>query len=310
MKKLTNPGYLILFLLILYSITFAQTDTKSFSALGYDCTVEGEFKGFDVKVDSKKIADNLEIVTITLTSTTPAEPPEFDVKWSLPAPDILGQWNSASYFDKTINADWWPSRVKSMMASNAPVLTLFGSDDSNKLTYAVSDGLNKLTLSCGIREEDGRIYCKINFLSEKHKKVTEYKTEIRFDNRPVKFYKALLDIALWWESFESYKPAHVPEHAKLPMYSTWYSYHQSVSADALLKECEIAKKMGFESIIIDDGWQTLDSKRGYAFTGDWEPERIPDMKEFVDGVHDRGMKFLLWYSVSLVGEKSKIYEKF
>jgi len=33
-------------------------------------------------------------------------------------------------------------------------------------------------------------------------------------------------------------------------------------------------------IIVDDGWQTLDSARGYAYTGDWQPERMPDMKGF------------------------------
>ena len=58
-------------------------------------------------------------------------------------------------------------------------------------------------------------------------------------------------------------------------------------------------------MIVDDGWQTLDSKRGYAFTGDWKPERIPEMKRFVDAVHERGMKILLWYAMSLVGERSE-----
>jgi len=94
------------------------------------------------------------------------------------------------------------------------------------------------------------------------------------------------------------------------MYSTWYSYHQNVEAGALLGEVEIAKRLGFDAIIIDDGWQTLDSRRGYAYTGDWEPERIPEMRAFVDGVHERGMKFLLWYAVPLVGERSKIFSRF
>jgi len=48
--------------------------------------------------------------------------------------------------------------------------------------------------------------------------------------------------------------------------------------------------MGFDSIIVDDGWQTLDTARGYAFTGDWQPERMPDMKGFVDGCHRLGVK--------------------
>ena len=93
------------------------------------------------------------------------------------------------------------------------------------------------------------------------------------------------------------------------MYSTWYSYHQEVSKDKLLKECRLAKEMGFETIIVDDGWQTLDSNRGYAYTGDWKPERIPEMRAFVDEVHELGMKFILWYAVPLVGEKSEAFGK-
>jgi alpha-galactosidase len=118
------------------------------------------------------------------------------------------------------------------------------------------------------------------------------------------------DVAAWWAEQPGYAPASVPATALLPMYSTWYSYHQSLDVEALLGAVEIARGLGYEAIIIDDGWQTLDSQRGYAFTGDWEPERIPDMKGFVDDVHDLGMKLLLWYSVPLVGEQSQVYERF
>ncbi|MCK4965674.1 alpha-galactosidase [bacterium] len=94
------------------------------------------------------------------------------------------------------------------------------------------------------------------------------------------------------------------------MYSTWYNYHQDISADVLLKEAEVARKLGFKAIIVDDGWQTMDSNRGYAYTGDWQPERIPNMKEFVDALHEMDMKILLWYAVPFMGEKAKNFERF
>jgi len=134
--------------------------------------------------------------------------------------------------------------------------------------------------------------------------------ELRFDTRRVPYFQALRDVARWWEEHPGYTPATVPDAGRMPMYSSWYSYHQDVSPEALLPEVEAAKALGYEAIIVDDGWQTLDSRRGYAYTGDWEPERIPDMKGFVDAVHDRGMKFILWYAVPLVGEKSKVYPRF
>ena len=117
-------------------------------------------------------------------------------------------------------------------------------------------------------------------------------------------------MADWWAAQPGYAPAPVPELARLPVYSTWYNYHQSVDAAVLLKEVAIAKKLGFDSIIVDDGWQTLDTGRGYAYTGDWEPERMPDMKAFVDGCHALGVKVMLWYAVPFVGKNAKVAARF
>jgi alpha-galactosidase len=94
------------------------------------------------------------------------------------------------------------------------------------------------------------------------------------------------------------------------VYSTWYNYHQSVEAGELLRELALAKPMGMGVIIVDDGWQTLDTKRGYAFTGDWEPERMPNMKAFVDSAHKLGVKVMLWYAVPFVGKNSKAAARF
>ncbi|HSG48604.1 MAG TPA: glycoside hydrolase family 36 protein, partial [Longimicrobiales bacterium] len=212
--------------------------------------------------------------------------------------------------DKTIIPDWGPSEVRSALARHAPVMALFGRDDGNRLTWAVADALEGVTLQSSVREEDARIHGAVHFFTERHRDVDSLEVELRFDTRPVPYHRALRDVARWWEGHPGYTPAPVPDVGRMPMYSSWYSYHQNVSPEALLPEVEAAKALGYEAIIVDDGWQTLDARRGYAFTGDWEPERIPDMKDFVDAVHDRGMKFLLWYAVPLVGEKSKVFSRF
>ncbi len=66
-------------------------------------------------------------------------------------------------------------------------------------------------------------------------------------------------------------------------------------------------------LILDDGWQTDDNSRGYAFCGDWEVSRhrFPDgMAAHVARVHALGMKYLVWYSVPFVGYKSRNYARF
>jgi alpha-galactosidase len=67
-----------------------------------------------------------------------------------------------------------------------------------------------------------------------------------------------------------------------------------------------------DTVIGDDGWQTDDNSRGYAYCGDWEVAegKIPDMKDFVDRIHATGMKIMIWYSVPFVGLHSKNYERF
>ncbi|MEL7339317.1 MAG: glycoside hydrolase family 36 protein, partial [Bacteroidota bacterium] len=80
--------------------------------------------------------------------------------------------------------------------------------------------------------------------------------------------------------------------------------------DILLEEFAIAKDLGFELVIIDDGWQTLDTNRGYDYTGDWQPERMPEMRAFVDQVHALGMKIGLWFSVPFCGKHSQAFQDF
>ena len=283
---------------------------QTIKCTGYDIEISGDTSNFNLQWDIKKVEPNLEILTIALSSPNPSIPPEFSLQWSLPSHNIAGFWSVTSGYRKTVHASWAPSRVASMLASSAPVFALFGHDNQNRLSVAVSDALNTVRMSCGLREEDGRIYNRIDFFTEKHGKLKLYEVEVRFDKRNVPYYRALQEIPAWWASFPDYKPAFVPEIAKMPMYSTWYSYHQNVSANALLKEAEIAHKLGFKAIIVDDGWQTLDSSRGYAYTGDWQPERMPHMQEFVDALHNQKMKILLWYAVPFMGEKAKNFERF
>ena len=284
--------------------------SQRFTLADLQVTVEGELGTFELAVAKESPRPGVEIATLRLSSAVSAAPPQLTLKWSLPAHDVHGQWNTGARFEKGINADWGPSRVRSMLARNAPVMALFGADDGNRLTFAVSDALNAVDLTAGVREENAGVVGSIELFRERHRALGQVEIEIRFDRRPVPFYTALRDVAAWWATHPGFKPAPVPEAARQPMYSTWYSYHQSVSAEELLPEVVAAKALGYEAIIIDDGWQTLDSRRGYAYTGDWKPERMPQMGQFTEAVHERGMKVLLWYSLPLVGEKSEIFPRF
>jgi hypothetical protein len=289
----------------------AQEPTTVHRAGGFDISVVGDLKGFALGFDVRTLEEGLDLVVLKLSAPTAAPPPRFTLKWSLPSQDVAGQWATGRHLNKTLRPDWAGTRLQaSMFAREAPVSCLYGSDDHNVLTFAVSDALDTVLVGSGIREEDGRIYNEVTLFSEPHPRVATWSAELRLDRRQVPYWTALRGVSDWWAAQPGYTPAPVPEPARLPVYSTWYNYHQSVDATVLLKEVAIAKEMGFESIIVDDGWQTLDTGRGYAFTGDWEPERIPDMKGFVDGCHALGVKVILWYAVPFVGKNAKVAARF
>ncbi|MBU3028398.1 glycoside hydrolase family 36 protein [Zobellia galactanivorans] len=288
-------------------VAISQDKKKSFTLSGNSVTLTYESSNCEIEVLTSAVADGIDVATITLKGNKKFIPGRIFVKWSAPATNIAGYWSSQAFLDKTITPDWGPAKVTSMLAREAPVMTLYGYDDLNRQTFAVSEALNTVVTSTSVKEENGVVYNEIQLFSEPHKEILEYTIKLYLDTRAVHFSQALKDVSRWWEGFDMYKPAPVPEAANLPVYSTWYSYHQNVGSNAILKECRQAKGMGYETVIVDDGWQTMDSKRGYAFTGDWQPERIPEMKQLVKEVHDIGMKFMLWYAVPFVGENSSAY---
>lgn len=306
-----NIKLLFLFVFSIASINIhAATTVVDFSFAKQSMQIEAQKSDFTFQVTDIKHNDGVFTAIIKLDSKAEAHPPKFTVKWNHPSIDIAGIWTPAFDNDYEIHADWSSKKLDSKLTRNAPAYTLFGHDDVNRYTVAVSDAINPVNLSAKVREEDSRIYNEIEFFSEQFKKTTHYEVELRIDTRTIAFSQSLAGVANWWAEMDEYKPIDVPVLATEPMYSTWYSYHQDITHEALLKETALAAKLGYKAIIVDDGWQTNDSNRGYAYTGDWEPERLNNMGKFVADIHKLDMKALLWYSIPFMGEKAKLAEKF
>ncbi len=272
-----------------------------------DLSIDGDLGTFKASWDIKHPEANVMLATLTIESPEAATPPSFDIKWEVPSVDIAGAWVS-DYAKQKLDHE--RTRVESRAVQRAPLLMYFSQSDQNRFTVALSDAMRPVTLRGGIKEEDARLYMTAHLFGEEHPMLKKYQVTLRFDTRPKPYYSILRDTARWWASQENYTPAPVPEAARVPVYSTWYSYHQNLDPDTIVEECRIGGELGLGGVIIDDGWQTLDGNRGYAFTGDWKPDRIPDMKGFVDRIHALGQKFMLWYSVPMAGEKSEIIKQF
>ncbi|MFK7933700.1 MAG: glycoside hydrolase family 36 protein [Saprospiraceae bacterium] len=272
--------------------------------------VVSESADFRTTIEQIEDSGDLQVYRLSLSCDEPTEPSAVTVKWQLPSFNMQGVWKAGKIHDKRQQYDWELEHLESRVSVDAPVITVFGHDDANAITFACSDAVNMVEMNALLREEDNQLYCHLTFFKERHPAITNYTAEIRVDTRSIPYYRALQGVTKWWESFENTKPSPVPPLAKVPLYSTWYNFHQNLDEAILLAECEIAVKMGYELIILDDGWQTMDTNRGYDYTGDWQPDRFPNMPEFVEKIHTMGMKFGLWFSVPFCGKHSKAYQRF
>lgn len=232
---------------------------------------------------------------------------ELSINWSVPFVNIAGCWTPNGNDARFIRMG---SVLQANLASQAPVLSLFGNNSDNRYTFALSDAFHQSTMRASVNEDNASLSCSATILPGKEEKLTSYTISILLDNRSIAFAQSLRKVSSWWEAMAAYQPSFVPDAAKQPVYSTWYSYHQRFTESALLKECRDAKAMGYETLILDDGWQTKNPGAGYAYTGDWNSERIADMAGFVKKVQQTGMKFMLWYSVPFMGYRAAAYEQF
>lgn len=239
-------------------------------------------------------------------------PEKFSVKWKFSAKDCAFTWNPGMMDIHGLYFDWGKKVIKSRLASWMPQQQLISRTGRNKLNIAVSDVDTPIEIGTGICEEDATVDCEINFFTFPTSPKTEYSAVVRLDMRDIAYYDSIYDVSYWWENECGYEACFVPEEAKLPMDSLWYSFHQRLDKDEIIKECKLSKELGMETVIIDDGWQTDDNNRGYAYCGDWlvAPKKMGDMATLVENIHNVGMKVMIWYSVPYMGIHCKKYEEF
>ena len=272
----------------------------------------GASAGVDVSVNKISEKGGIEIYELKAIYAEEQIPEQFKLSFRIPDVEIYSVWSPAVRFDRHLGPNWRKRTTPSRLASWMPLHALVSADGKNRMTVALSDAKTPISIHSGVCEENANIYWEIHFFTVKVAPLREYSTLIRIDTRNIAYYDSIYDVVSWWENDCGYTPAYVPEHAKLPMNSLWYSYHQALDVDDIVKECALSKAIGMDTVIIDDGWQTDDNSRGYAFCGDWEvtPTKIPDMKQFIDRIHETGMKAMLWFSVPYIGKHSKAFERF
>ena len=283
-----------------------KVQTKSVGDVTISCN--NSAWNIDTKVVSK---GSIEEITIEMRAAEPTTPSLLKVAFTTPQLDAHHLWHANRDCRMVLPPDW-KGNFSSALAQNMPLYAFINSNNRNRLTIATSEAKRRVEAKIGLREEGAVLYGLLSFFVEEEAPISHYKTTILLDKRDLFWADAVREGAEWIESKNDFKVCRVPEAAFEPLYSTWYQFHQQITDTEIEAECREAVKLGMKTIIVDDGWQTADNNRGYAYCGDWKvaPVRIKDMAAHVKRVQDMGMKYMLWYSVPFVGEHSQAYERF
>ncbi len=269
---------------------------------GFDCVLKNTSENEGVEIYEFNLSWDLNNIT---------QDSCFKFKWSIPMVGFMYRWTPDCKFERNTSMNWG-KQCSSMISSSAPLDSFYDGHSVNHYTWALSECAKLVRYRSGVCEETGELECMFELPVKQYTNQASTQLKIRIDRRNIPMCEAVKSVSEWWAEDCGMTPAYVPDSAKESVYSFWYSYHQNLSAKMIEEECRRAKALGFNVCIVDDGWQTDDSNKGYAYCGDWEAavSKISDMAEHVRAVHNIGLKYILWYSVPFMGPKAKRYNEF
>ena len=235
------------------------------------------------------------------------------IKWTSHMTGLLSFWSPTVKRDRGV-MQWYNANTNiSNMYYGAPVISVIQQGDENFSTVAVSDAVHpiRMTFSVNDFEEKENLDFYI-YLFEEGCPEGVYTARIRIDERKIPYYQAIGSVSGWWKFFYPTDRTGT-ESGELPLYSTWYNYHQNPTQESLERESALAGACGFGSLILDDGWSYDGTGSGdYRDCGNWKvvESKFPDFKGFVEKLHDRNMKAAVWFPVPFVGFQSEDYQRF
>lgn len=275
-----------------------------------------DLRGWTIDVTAGLDAKGRDVVTVSLSSPTNALPPAFGVHFRVPGAGVQNVWQ-CNFLRKSFAVDprlWWGWTAKyiSELAQDTPIAVAFNAADRSPVAIACSEAFEHLEYGLYADDETCDMIGRCEFFAKATVAISSYSAKVLLDRRGGFWYDTVRECSEWIAAENGFKPAYVPEAAFDPLYSTWYAYLQDVHDKELEKEARLAASVGMKSMILDDGWQKVDSKSFYSATGDWMPvrSRFPDMKAHVAEVHKAGLKYMLWLAVPYMGNESKAYARF
>ena len=260
--------------------------------------------------------DGRDVVTVRIESPADATPPRFGVFFRVSGAGVQNVWTSdcgKDGFHVWPQLWWdWNAKYASQLARESPIAVGFNSQEIAPVALACSEAFNDLEFGLYADDRTCEMVGRCEFFTKPVAATKTYEVSVMLDRRGRGFAETVRSCSAWVAGKNGFKTAFAPEAAFDPLYSTWYAYLQDVHDKELEEEARLAAGLGMKTMILDDGWQKVDSKTFYSATGDWMPvpSRFPDMKAHVAAVHEAGLKYMLWLAVPFMGNEAKNYPRF
>ena len=108
---------------------------------------------------------------------------------------------------------------------------------------------------------------------------------------------------------EKLLPAHARNKTRPVLYNSWYATEFDVNEKQQLALAQVAKKIGVEMFVIDDGWfkGRINDKGGL---GDWtvDTNKFPKgLNPMIKKINEMGMDFGIWVEPEMVNPNSDLY---
>jgi len=263
----------------------------------------------DTKVSVTPLScdDGVTVCRIHVVFPQSIVPSPVTVCWEEDMVNILSVWHPTGGRHRAIHQWFCPTHNFSNFCSGAPILCTIGEKGFNTQTVSASDCCHPITMQFFVKdlEQQDKVEYRVSFFTGTCRPMKEYIADIRIDCRKIPYYDSILSVSEWWASYGYTFPS-CPAAAEDPLYSSWYNFHQAPDGERLLADLSIASKLGFRTVILDDGWQFAGPSSGsYSQCGEWQvsPDKFADFKTFTDQVHRLGMKLMVWFSVPLCAKQ-------
>jgi len=239
----------------------------------------------------------------------PAGITEGKITFSFPVADVHSYW--VSHLTAPNERIPWVISVDIAAQRRMPFITFFNTKGVNQLAAGLVDCFCDLIIDARMNQET--CCYDVAFILKGESALPRFKFSLDLTH------------CAWQKSVDAWRKAltpgkyHFPEAVWEPVYCTWYAVHGAMTESWCDRAAVEAKKLGFGTFILDDGWCYPDMKRvspqtitaWYEKIGDWlfDPVKFPDAAAHIKRVQKLGMKYLVWVAPYLIGDKSKAYQE-